>query len=372
MSKVILNRKAVKKNRELKNAWKASKKVYGKLKGTYLKKKIGKVVRLTNEELLLEEPLRITTFCKEEDLPKKQELIERIKDVNLEGMSGNGFPVAEKLESFASCSHRHSILLVNAVECEPSILHDEWLLNHRLQEILTGCNYIQQIFGLDRVILASKKVVETGSSIRCEQVPNCFPMGEEYFLIEQVLGKRINRNELPVAQGILVMNVQTVYQIVKIINYRYDGGRFVTLVNLNSGKARIAYVENSTMIQKVLEKCFGKANSSETEYFAGGGILNAHNLTEDETFSNRICFAATGVKSIITSKNKCKKCGACTRNCPMGIDVRRVVKTLEENPNAYITMYHPEKCIQCGSCTWFCMVSKDVSSCCEPFAGKGI
>ncbi len=372
MSGVILNRKAVKKNRELKNTWKASKKAYGKLKGKYLKKKIGKVVRLTDEELLLEEQTRITTFCNENNLPKIQELIDKIRNINLEGMSGNGFPVAEKLESFASRSHPYSILLVNAVECEPGILHDEWLVNHRLQEILTGCNYLQQIFSIDRVILASKQVVETGDDIHCEQVPNCFPMGEEYFLIDQVLGKHLNRNELPIEQGVLVMNAQTVYQIVKIINHCYDGGRFVTLANLYSGAARIAYVEDSTKIQKVLEQCFGKVNLGETEYFAGGGILNAHKVAEDEAFSTKICFAAIGMKSNITNDNKCRKCGACTRNCPMGIDVRKIVKALEENPNADITMYHPENCIQCGSCTWFCRVSKDVTSYCEPYAGKRI
>ena len=124
-------------------------------------------------------------------------------------------------------------LLINAVECDPALLHDEWLLAHRYDEITQAIHYLSKALSIEQVILATKnKNIKSNGKYTISRVPPRYPMGEEHFLIQHVLGASLEKKDTPADRGILTLNLQSVYQIGKIANECYDGGRFITIADL--------------------------------------------------------------------------------------------------------------------------------------------
>jgi electron transport complex protein RnfC len=190
-------------------------------------------------------------------------------------------------------------------------------------------------------------------------VPAKYPMGEEHLLIKQVLGKTLQKDEHPTDAGILVMNVQTAYQVYCLLTDQYHNGRYITLADLNSGDARVEYVKRGENIKEKLMKCFPR--DTDDDYFAGSGILSAHVIEDDEIFSDEISFAAIGNTTDISNNVACKGCGKCNRNCPAGVNIKKIVKRKEANLQADITDLGTENCIHCGSCTFFCRAGKNIA-----------
>lgn len=235
MNQPIMNKMLLRKNKEIKKAWKSAKKHYVRRDRGGLKLK-GVLLKVVQTFPGQEEPVNMVSDSNQAAgiaSVTKENLIEAVKAVQLNGMSGNGFPVAQKLEAFANAGSKHKILLINAVECDPGLLHDEWLVHSHLEEINQGILAIREAFGIERSILALKAVrnvsEESNGITLTAEVEICpvaarYPAGEEHFLIHSALGIELSESELPTNQGILVMNVQTVWQIGRIVKGTFDGG----------------------------------------------------------------------------------------------------------------------------------------------------
>ncbi len=372
MNQPIMNKMLLRKNKEIKKAWKSAKKHYVRRDRGGLKLK-GVLLKVVQTFPGQEEPVNMVSDSNQAAgiaSVTKENLIEAVKAVQLNGMSGNGFPVAQKLEAFANAGSKHKILLINAVECDPGLLHDEWLVHSHLEEINQGILAIREAFGIERSILALKAVrnvsEESNGITLTAEVEICpvaarYPAGEEHFLIHSALGIELSESELPTNQGILVMNVQTVWQIGRIVKGTFDGGRYISAADVQNGIAKPVYVGHDTKITEVLQKAFGVKSAQEYKCYAGGGIMAAHEADFQETCTDQISFIAyipVGFTEVLSNQNRCKGCGACSHKCPAGIDVRQIVSLLEQDPNADIRMYHPENCLHCGSCTWYCHGNK--------------
>ncbi len=353
MPKPIVNERIMKKNSSLKTIQKKGRKHYLKGNRKVLKNYVGKLVQITDSKLIGEEN-RVGNAVDANSVSEDM-LLTKLEEANLLGMSGNGFPVALKVRSFRNAKSDNKLLIVNAVECEPGLKQDEWLLQNRFQEICIGVQYICHALHIKNPVLAVKQNINVeDDNINIMQVPARFPMGEEHFLIHAVTGRMIGKDVVPTDLGILVMNLQTVYQIYKLINQNYEGKRFVTLADLETGESRIAYVCEQDSVEKTIKVAFSK----QIPIFAGKGILNVDAVDEKTTFNNEISFVAFSKEQDISNEHKCKGCGQCTRKCPVGIPVHKVVQALEKDSQADISMYHPERCIRCGSCAYFCKASK--------------
>jgi Na+-translocating ferredoxin:NAD+ oxidoreductase subunit C len=356
MAEAIINAKMVKKNQNLRKAQKQEKKVNGRGCWKPLKNYLGKVVSLSSSELIGKESgiSNIITNISRENL------LASLESTNITGMSGNGFPVYKKIISFLSSKSTEKILLINAVECDPALLHDEWLLKNRYNEISNTINYLTQVLGLDKVVLATKnKFIKSNDKFSIKIVPPRYPMGEEHFLIRQVLGIPLENNEIPAEHGILVLNIQSIYQIGKIVNYCYDSGRFITIADLTKASAMIAYVYPNDNILELLKNAFGKTDNSY--FYHGHGVMECTEVKETDVFSDHENFAAYAEQLGLDDKNKCKHCGSCTRKCPVKIKVSKIVQSIDKNKIIDFNVFNPKLCIKCGSCTYFCPVYKNIS-----------
>lgn len=359
MDRILLNQKAVNSRKKLKKIQKYSLRGYCRSR-SISKTKIGKLFCLVPSRIVEKED---KTKC----LPSKLNLdiiLELLEAHALTGMSGNGFSVKTKLELlFQHKSQKY--FLINGVECEPGLLHDEWILKNYWEEVSKGIQIISKVIPFERCVLAHKISREEKEKKRnMAGFEDCaiaakYPMGEEHLLIKQVFGKTLPRDVYPVNEGILVMNVQTVYQIYSLLTNQYQNGRYITLADLESGAARIEYVKRGENIKEKLKNCF--PGDREVNYFAGSGIMSAHVIEDDESFSDRISFAAIGQSAKISNNMACKGCGMCNRKCPEGVNVKAIVKRREIDKQLDISDLGIENCIHCGSCTFFCRVGKDIT-----------
>lgn len=354
MNRVLLNQKEVSKRKAIRSIQKQSIREYGRGKSV-VKAKIGKLVTIVEGS---ENELFLPKTEKSFDV---ETLLHAIKSVQLTGMSGNGYLVHEKIEKVLQCSSK--ILLINGVECEPGLLHDRWLLENHWEDIKSGIEALQKAIGFDRCILAysmsrkQRKSKQREESFKICHVPSRYPMGEERCLIRQVLGKEIGKEEYPVEQGILVLNVQTVFQIACIISNAYQNGRYITVANLETGEAKVLYVERNANIKHKMREIY--TSYIDTLCFAGGGIMAAHEVADEDIFTDSVCFVAVGKPAHITNEHTCKGCGQCNRKCPVGVNIREIIKRREKDMNADISDLGMEKCIHCGCCTFFCRAGKD-------------
>jgi Na+-translocating ferredoxin:NAD+ oxidoreductase RnfC subunit len=358
MNQVILNQKTVNLRKSLKKIQKDS--IRGYCRGKSISKtKIGKLIRLVHSRMITNDTKCLSS---EVNLNRVQELLE---SNNLTGMSGNGFSVKTKLELLIKNNSSKKFFVINGVECEPGLIHDEWILENHWDEVINGIRIICQAIPFERCVLSCKILRDKKGNKKNTEgfefcvVPAKYPMGEEHLLIKQVLGKTLQKDEHPTDAGILVMNVQTAYQVYCLLTDQYHNGRYITLADLNSGDARVEYVKRGENIKEKLMKCFPR--DTDDDYFAGSGILSAHVIEDDEIFSDEISFAAIGNTTDISNNVACKGCGKCNRNCPAGVNIKKIVKRKEANLQADITDLGTENCIHCGSCTFFCRAGKNIA-----------
>ncbi len=356
----LLNKKTVRKNKGMKKAQRAAKKRYGRVRMEAPKMKLNKVVQLesaapvsfcngSNDNNRLK-PAAIAAITEET-------LLSGIREAGLQGMSGGGFPIADKLQTFIESNHSDRVLIVNAVECEPSLLHDEWILSHKLEEVRDGIRLITSALSINQTYLAGKiDDVASDSTYTYVKVPNRYPMGQEMVLIKAVLGKALSSNEIPAQKGILVMNVQSLLQISMLFGTpAQQRSRYLTASNLTNGTARIVEAPMGMKVSELAKELF----PGKTDLYTGGGALLAHKLEEDEVVDATTGFIGCGVGFQYESNSKCKGCGGCSKNCPMGVDVRGIIRAKEKGQKEGFDAFHPERCIGCGTCSYICMAGKN-------------
>lgn len=155
------------------------------------------------------------------------------------------------------------------------------------------------------------------------------------------------------------MNVQTIFQIYRLLTGTYDGGRYITVANLDTGKAAVVYAKKEEELVGIIEKNREKLGM-QGQIYAGSGMFDARQVEKTTKLDSHICFIASGEAAIIENTNKCKGCGKCNRACPAGVSVKEIVKRRELDSKADISDLGSEKCIQCKSCTFVCRAGKNV------------
>lgn len=360
----VVNKKSVKKNKALKNAQKSARKYYqeklfDRASGV-TKTKLRKLADLSQVQYKRISDIELSNQTEAVKL-SKEALIELCKKGGLTGRSGNGFEVAKKLEAFPKSG---GTLLINGAECDPGLVTDSWLYRKKQNFILQGALTMQHALSLDKVILATKEPLQDIKGIQQVKVPDRFPIGYEKYLITQVLGVTLNADELPQSKGILVMNLQTVIAIAELLQDLQAGVyKYITVANLLTAEAKVARVHIGDSAEEVAAKCFSQSAISGNTLYVGGGALNCHKAKKGELIQDTTGYIAIGNMPNYADAGKCKGCGACTRNCPAGVQVHKLVQHVEKegtNTGNACKDFHPTACIGCGSCTYGCMAGKDV------------
>jgi len=362
----IVNKKSIKKNKALKVAQKKAGKYYQEK--LFLKApnaptaKIRKFADLEQIEYTVISNLDLSETEKKVPL-SKEELMKLCKEGALTGRSGNGFDVAKKIEAF----HKNNgILIINAVECDPGLVTDSWLYRNKQNLLQEGAQIIKNALKLEKVILATKEPLLQAEGMEQVKVIDRFPVGYENYLIKYLLGITIANGELPQDKGILVMNLQTVIAIAELTQNVMTGQyKYITVANLFTAESKVARVRIGDKIETIVKNCFPTNEKNADTYYAGSGAFHCHKAITGEVIQDTTGYVAIGTMPDYEKAGSCKGCGACTRNCPAGVLVNKVIPSVDKNGLEAAIKYddfHVASCIGCGACTYNCMAGKDVRS----------
>lgn len=294
------------------------------------------------------------------ELPDRENILEQIRKNEVFGMGGGGFPLAGKLEAVIKSGAKEKYIIINAVECDPGLLHDKWLMKNRSSEIAKGAEALGRIAEFSRIYCAIKETESFSlpeSVVMCK-LPARYPYGAERILTEKLLGIVIPENSNPAQYGVLVLNVQTVLSAYEAVfcNEKADT-RFITVADLLSGTGRVAKVRLGERISDIAERTVGRKGM----LFAGGGIMQAHSAADEEVVGRTTNFIAIGMLPKYKESTQCINCGLCRRYCPMGLNVRKIAGLVDEGKLLEAQAFNSCSCIHCGICSYVCPEGRNLS-----------
>jgi ferredoxin/Na+-translocating ferredoxin:NAD+ oxidoreductase RnfD subunit len=289
-----------------------------------------------------------------------KELLGLLKTKGIFGMGGAGFPTVQKLSAVLEATE-DKYLIINGVECDPGLLHDAWIMRNHVHEIQKGVNLLQSCIGFQMIYLAVKddKGLDYEENIKVFQVPDYYPMGAEKILIKEILNKELSREEVPAKQGILVINIQTIYAIYKAVYEKQSlESRYLTVANLRDKTAKVVKARLGMKVKEIVDRTYPGAMN----VFVGGGIMQSHYAEEDAVVDTKTNFIAVGTLPKYKESPQCMKCGNCTDNCPSHLMVNRIADLVDQGKLDKTSKYHPDECMECGSCSYSCLAGKDLAT----------
>ena len=149
------------------------------------------------------------------------ELAKIMRSCGIVGAGGAGFP------SYAKLAEGADTLLINGAECEPLLYTDYTILKREMAEVLDGAIAVLDGSGIKRALLAIKEHTAKRLSlsdgeplakrVTVKVLPDAYPMGDEVSLIYQSTGRLVKPGKLPISVGVIVYNVETVYNISRAV-----------------------------------------------------------------------------------------------------------------------------------------------------------
>lgn len=307
------------------------------------------------------------------------ELKEIMQNNGIVGAGGAGFP------SYAKLNDGIDIIILNCAECEPLLKLHQQLLALKASDIVNALNLIAEIVGAKEVVIATKecyaKTVEAVQDViearkfyaktRISFLPEIYPAGDEIITIYESTGRIVEPGKLPLSVGVIVYNVETVYNIYqalfenKPVTHKYItiagevnepktikvpiGITFDEVVNLAGGSTieNPAYVHGGPMTGQL-------AKGIDVITKTSNGILV---LPQDQYIvrkkNQNIAISVKQAKSV------CCQCNRCTEMCPRNmigypIEPHAVMKNLMFVNKADVkSSLNTFFCSQCGICEMY-------------------
>ena len=148
---------------------------------------------------------------------KLNELKSTLQSAGVVGAGGATFPTYVKLAEGADT------LVINAAECEPLLYTDLSLMELYMDKALSGIRTVMDAAGIPAALVGVKESKgkllhwtqgqELAPGIKACLLPDVYPMGDEINLIYEATGRIVPPGKLPITVGIIVMNLETVYNI---------------------------------------------------------------------------------------------------------------------------------------------------------------
>ena len=304
-----------------------------------------------------------------------EELQKIVYDAGIVGAGGAGFPTHRKF------SDKVKQIIVNAAECEPLMMVDHHLLEHHLQALVDTLNILIDTMGADEAIIGIKgknmhlldeKIVASleGTRVHIKEIPDIYPAGDEVVLTYETTGKIIPEGAIPVMVGVMVINVETVYNI----HCAITKGQPVVQKYITIGgdtKEDITIKAPVGMKIKELLEAAGYGDLEGKEVINGGPMMgklvDIENDAVTKTTKGLLIFPVT--HSIIQRKKRpmsmtlkrasaaCCNCTMCSDMCPrnlLGYDLQ-VHKTVRAASHSEVTdaesFLQSALCCGCGVCT---------------------
>ncbi len=303
-----------------------------------------------------------------------EQLKQKIEAAGVVGAGGAGFPTHKKLALGIDT------VLVNASECEPLLYTDFTIMQQHMAQVAAGAEETAKALGAKQVVVAMKSHTaaelnyqdgETAGSFSViKTVPNIYPVGDEIILIYQALGKIVPPGQLPAAVGVVVINVETAYNIFKSLCDIPVTEKWLTIGG-NVPQPVVVKVPVNCDVKAVLKAAGISVPPGHTVLDGGpamGRIINPNTAKITKKTKSLLILPdeipAVAMKTTSTERvlkrasSACCQCSFCTDMCPRHLigypiqshrTLRAVGSGQISSPNDLLTA---SLCSGCGVCTF--------------------
>ena len=300
------------------------------------------------------------------------------------GAGGAGFPTHVKLAAKADT------VLLNAAECEPLLHKDKEILRDRGDEVVAGLAAAARLVGSEKAFIGIKEKYGEVIDILRPKLPanmeiaalrDCYPAGDEFILVYDVLGRVIPPGGIPLHVGAVVLNVETA------VNVADSPQRPVTEKYVPVAGAVAEPMTVRTVIGAPLSACVvaaGGATVPDPNYVIGGVMMGYLEDNQDAPVTKTTggIVVLPGEHVVIRRRRQtwndivrigrsaCDQCSFCTELCPrylLGhpIEPHRAMRSLEFNLVGEANVIGTAYCCECNLCSLYsCPEDLDPKSTC--------
>lgn len=303
----------------------------------------------------------------------REAILAAVRAAGVVGAGGAGFPTHVKLDTSADT------IIANGAECEPLLQVDRELLSQHLEEVLKGLEAAGKAVGAKQAYLAikakyvpllsqCKAILASRSWVTIATLPDIYPIGDEQRLVYEVLGRRVPPRGIPIQVGVVVLNIETLYNVAKAL----DGQPVIeTHVTVNGAVAEAATwaVPVGTAIEDVLHQAEPLSELTNLAIIQGGPMMGqlVEDLNQPVTKTTKGLIVLPQEHVVITrlkakgtalrrAFNVCSQCTMCTDLCPrylLGHPLwpHRIMRTMAGTGNIDLeALQGALLCSECGVC----------------------
>jgi len=309
----------------------------------------------------------------------RADIVDKVRSAGVVGAGGAGFPTHIKLQFDVQR------VLANGASCEPLLLSDPYLMEHHAGQVLDGLLAVMDCTRSEKgtICLKSKhaqalvvlrdKISGNGYAGRINvfELEDFYPAGDEFILVNEVLGKTVPEGGIPLNVLAVVSNVESLLNIARAMTGAPVTDRYLTVCG-EVKEPLICKIPIGTPVSTVIELAGGTRisdygivmggpmmgkvlmNDSEpiTKTTSGIIVLDPnHNVIRDKSRSlDQMRFIA---------KSACTQCSRCTDLCPrylIGHDLKPhlIMRHLAYNPEMTGEVLEDALlCSECGVCEKF-------------------
>jgi electron transport complex protein RnfC len=296
---------------------------------------------------------------------------EQIRNIVFEagivGLGGASFPTHIKLNPPKPID----TLIVNGAECEPYLTGDYRLMVEKTNEILKGIDLLAKCLGVKKVYIAIEdNKPEAIKAFTIYHLPftikvlkSYYPQGGEKQLIKNILGREVPQGKLPFDIGVVVNNVATVFAVYEAVYLNkplYE--RVVTVTGSCIVNPKNLLVRIGTPIKELINFC-GPLKKEPAKIIIGGPMMGIAQWTDEVPVikSSTGVILLNGKETKIQEEGFCIRCGACIRECPVGLIPCLINLACEKEMWTETKTYRAIDCIECGLCNYVCPANRNLT-----------
>lgn len=303
--------------------------------------------------------------------------IEELKSIAREhgivGAGGAGFP------SYAKMTQAADTIILNCVECEPLLKLHRQLLAAHTEEIISMLDEVRATVGAKEAVIGIKstytstieaveEIIDQYPNVRLCKVRPCYPMGDEVVLIYEATKKVIKPGGLPIDEGVIVYNVETMYNLYRAVHLDVAVTNKIVSIVGEIDTPLTVRVPLGTTVKDAVELA-GKIKIKDPAYVMGGpmmGTLGTENTVITKTTNAIIILpknhhVVERIKRNVEIERKrassaCCQCRTCTDLCSrhaLGhpIEPHKIMRAVSNNDTSDLSVFvNASYCSGCGIC----------------------
>ncbi len=309
----------------------------------------------------------------------RDEIVAAVKAAGVVGAGGAGFPTHVKINATVD------LVIANGAECEPLLRANQHIMNTESTKLILGLKAVMLASGAHHGYIALKRkhaeavnqlqaALETmkEQEIKLFFLPDIYPAGDEQVLVQEVTGKIVPEGGIPLQVGVVVANVETLFNVANALEGRPVTDKFVTVAGA-VGRPVTIKVPLGMKIQELIDLAGGAlvrnfavidggpmmgklTDTAATVTKTTGGILvlpEDHSLVVNRNVSWE--FIVKRAKAV------CCNCLGCTEACPRHLlghrlEPHRIMQALGRGQLGESKVFSKAfLCSECGVCdTYAC------------------